>query len=153
MLVAGSGFELGQRIGYSNFEREKGVRQSSNYIKTNSPVGPDVILSVVEKKLLPSSSNSLSSGLSGRLDLSTRVRPLWRSTTVEIMRLSLLGGSRGTAVPPTAIRLALLYPRGEEFHEMICRALKSIVRMNCSLIFGERILFFQVISSGYKFLL
>lgn len=69
------------------------------------------------------------------------------------MRLSLLGGSRGTAVPPTAIRLALLYPRGEEFHEMICRALKSIVRTNCSLIFGERILFFQVISSGYKFLL
>lgn len=37
MLVAGSGFELGQRIGYSNFEREKGVGQSSNYIKTNSP--------------------------------------------------------------------------------------------------------------------
>ena len=130
----------------------KGVGQSSNYIKTNSP--PDVILSAVEKKLLPCSSNSLSSGLSGRLDLSTRSSPPLTvhhggNNAFESSRWL----SRGTAAPPTAIRFSAIISSRRGISRWFVGHWNQLSGWIVHWFSVNGFSFSGVISSGYKFLL
>lgn len=143
------GFRIGTKDRLFEFRKEWG---KARIILRRIP--PDVILSAVEKKLLPCSSNSLSSGLSGRLDLSTRSSPPLTvhhggNNAFESSRWL----SRGTAAPPTAIRFSAIISSRRGISRWFVGHWNQLSGWIVHWFSVNGFSFSGVISSGYKFLL